>query len=111
MAPDMGKKAGGWDIQEIVCSYLNEVWPPHLILHPVLLSQLSLSVSYLDYPPSVPSLLPQPDSSFGTNIHFPTALHPHSSIQSPSLSHAMFPADYANAIRAAYAIRHWVTLE
>ena len=64
----MGKRAGGWDIQEMVGSYLNKVWPPHLILHPVLLSQRSLSVSYPDYPPSVPSLLSRPASLCRTDI-------------------------------------------
>ena len=59
MAPDMGKKRAykKW--------YLDEAWPPHLILHPVLLSLISLSMSYPDYPP----LIPQPASPFRISIH------------------------------------------
>ncbi len=40
------------------------------ILHPVLLSQTSLSMSCPDYPPSIPSLFSQPGSPLRIGIHF-----------------------------------------
>ncbi len=54
----------------MVWSYLVEAWPPPLILHPVLLSQMYLSMSYPDYPHLAPSLLSQPESFFRASIHF-----------------------------------------
>ncbi len=87
MASGMEKRTGGWDIKEMFWSYLSEVWPPHLNLSCLTVANIPIHV--LSCLNSI-SILP---ASFALQDQrpFSTAVRPHSSIPSPSLSLPIFP--------------------